>query len=114
MNNVFLTGSHAYGQPDEYSDFDIVVRGTREFAENLVNKGWYDCNSEYNRSPNDMTILRIDRVNLLVCHTDEVFEAWHEGTASALSQYVVSKKPVSTERASELMIISEQKRGIVR
>jgi hypothetical protein len=107
---AFVTGSQVYGKPTVDSDIDFVVRCDIEVGDMiglialdavcLHNKGLH-----YSRSS---TTLRFGKLNLILCHTDEAYEAWKEGTREAYE-----RRPVSRDHAIKIMKHFREKFGVV-
>lgn len=101
MTNLpFLTGSRCYGAPRPGSDLDLVLfvppHSALLFA--LEAKGAeQDVNIEASSFP-----LRFGGLNLIVCATQEAYDAWLAGTEKLAREAFSSASPVSRERAIEV------------
>jgi hypothetical protein len=86
----FITGSHAYGTPNEDSDIDLVMPASDSLC------GFLHLACEGN-SDRPCLSMRFGKLNLIWCVTPEQYQAWYDGT-----QYLISKAPVSRDRAKEV------------
>lgn len=95
---AFITGSHAYGTPNIASDIDLVIRLSEADYQILVaiaDKIAYD-NDEYAKNPQNR-IIRIGKLNLLVCLSDAQYQMWLRGTRE-----LKRKRPVTRKTACDL------------
>lgn len=101
---AILTGSHAYGEPHEDSDIDLVVymppselaklqraMGLGEQAKAAKDKAYGDSN----------TPLRFGPLNLLVCTSRKRYESWCEGTADLVQRGEEEGRPITRPEAVE-------------
>src|ERR1700731_342638 len=77
----FVTGSHAYGIPNEDSDVDLVVLVTEKDMERLMAScpDLSDVDKEYMSGAYTQS-LRFGKLNLLVCTDERAFDVWRRGT----------------------------------
>jgi hypothetical protein len=87
----FITGSHAYGEPTEDSDIDLVVLMTEREAEILATEAaasgmrgepvahWIQ-DAEYAKHTPQMYCLRFGILNLIVCTEEYQYDTWRKGT----------------------------------
>lgn len=90
----FVTGSHAYGTPNENSDIDLVVFVDPNDTFKLIEHA--DSNngcSNGSGGPDDVS-LRFGKLNLIVLADEEKFHLWKEATDA-----LIGLRPVSRERA---------------
>lgn len=90
---AFLTGSHAYGTLHKDSDVDVCIRVDADTAKQI---------SDALRDPSVHPRLQeqgsIDgavkegRLNLIMCTTDAVFEAWRTATAELRAAAPVTRQ----------------------
>lgn len=76
---AFLTGSRVFGLPTEASDYDLVVRMDRADCGQFL--ALSEVPSEYGNT--DQLTLMFGKLNLIICFSDDVYEAWAEATATA-------------------------------
>lgn len=95
---AFLTGSHAYGDPNEGSDIDVVIlvdgellRVLREFTEST--EILQDGNKQ----------LRFGRLNIIAAESDTEFATWRVGTSACKLRKTADKSPVERCKAKELI-----------
>ena len=89
---AFLTGSMAYGTPREDSDIDVVMRvGSWDMVNSMAyhadESGSFD---EYVHQ----TSMRYGKLNVILCFTDNAYEAWRRGT-----EELIARKPVTRQEA---------------
>jgi hypothetical protein len=109
-----LTGSHAYGTPNEESDIDLVVLLPRADIQKLISQ----TDSKYAGNMTDMTdtvagsdsgpfacTLRFGKLNLICCFTVESFKIWAEGT-----QFLKKRAPVTRDEAIECLAAERKAR----
>lgn len=79
--NGFLTGSHAYGTPNENSDIDfcVLVNDVQFFWTNSMEKG-----------------IRFGKLNLIAFSSIEKYMRWKDVTNS-----LIARKPVTRDEAIE-------------
>lgn len=88
----FLTGSHAYGTPNDKSDVDLAVFvpepdfGTFQRLNYLAERR----GKEGGDYPEGTACFRFDRLNLLVFKDELQFDAWRVATAE-----LIARKPVT-------------------
>lgn len=98
----FITGSHAYGTPNENSDVDLVVLMDESVMHNikdLLEIPRIDPKTGY---PNP---IYAGNLNIIAVHTDLEYDAWQNAT-----NYLKSRRPVSREFA--IAYIKEEKRKL--
>lgn len=84
----FITGSWAYGEPTPESDVDLVL---------LVDSWPRDILLEL--SETKKVPVRYGKLNLILCYSEEEYDAWYEFTNDMLGQRILTGKPVSSEEA---------------
>ena len=78
-NKAFITGSHAYGHPDDFSDVDLVVRIKRADSQKLCALlRPYLQGVDIKRS--GYAVFRIGPLNLLVCADARDYRIWETVT----------------------------------
>ena len=87
----FITGSRAYGQPNAESDVDLVlfVDGLAAFI--LTQQ------SETKEIP-----VRYGNLNLILCHSEEEYDAWEKFTQDMIEKARTTGVPVSSDEAKEV------------
>lgn len=78
--NAFITGSHAYGEPGEESDIDLVV---------LVDSDTQKLLIEHGGKP-----TRFGKLNIIAVDTQAKFDKWKKGTEA-----LQAIRPVDRESA---------------
>ena len=96
MMNAFLVGSRVYGEPREDSDIDLVVRMSPEDAYQLRRL------ADPIRQNDPMGVVRYGKLNLVVCETDALFEAWVDGFDEVMHEFAKTQNPVTRARAIEI------------
>lgn len=95
----FITGSHAYGLPNEDSDIDLVIPPI-VFSNDLdllrLNK-------------DGAGVIRYGKLNLIVAPTDEAFRLWQK-----CNEHLKSMKPVTREFAVRYIESAFNNAGISR
>lgn len=80
----FVTGSHAYGQPNENSDIDIVMLLDENILHLLANQaGVCIATDQYEDKPQSAS-LRFGKLNIIAVTRREEFDAWFDGTHDCL------------------------------
>lgn len=88
----FVTGSHAYGQPNHDSDIDLVVLLSKNDLRRLINAGGVQDhveNDNYLRAGG--LSLRFGKLNLICCLSEKLFDVWKKGTRKLKKQKPVSR-----------------------
>ena len=93
----FITGSHAYGTPAEYSDIDLVIPPMKESEVELL------------RTASSAGIIKYDKLNLIVAPTEEAFHLWEE-----CNNELKAQKPVTRKFAIEFIESKFKNTGIER
>ena len=96
MMEAFITGSHAYGLPNERSDVDLVVMIDYDDARRLADLPGAECTG---KDRYGVPTIRFGNLNLICCCDDDKYHAWREGTRE-----LISKAPVSREDAVRTLI----------
>lgn len=82
IKEMFMTGSRVYGKPREGSDWDIVIRCSKEEAQSVFGLPLQTKNpasgEEY--PIEDGHQFKLGDVNLILCFSDARFESWRAGT----------------------------------
>lgn len=92
----FITGSYAYGTPNEDSDIDLVVL-IENSAEISELRKLADKNPDYSHSESPAgNSLRFGKLNLIVCHGEAMFAMWRAGT-----DFLKKKAPVTRQKAMD-------------
>ena len=99
--NAFLTGSHAYGKPNDKSDIDLVILVDEVTAARL----------ETHNESGHPSVIRFGKLNLIICTTDAQFAAWKTGTRMC-EHKARTEGPVDRERAKELLDKLKEAMGI--
>jgi len=111
-NRAFLTGSHAYGTPNNKSDIDLVIYTNKKTSEELAKLSDEDSalgNNGYREE--DARSLRFGDLNLL-CVTDQIhFDIWREATRY-MKQLKKKGAPISRQRAIEILAERRKKAGV--
>jgi hypothetical protein len=80
MLMTFISGSHAYGVPNEDSDIDLVIKvASREVALWLYEM----LNDDYSGSDTPAygsISIKHGKLNLICCWDENVYEIWRKGT----------------------------------
>ena len=100
--NSFLTGSYAYGIPNDKSDVDIVVLLSVTHIKLLMKHADKVTNKERAQTSDfDGTLssasLRFGKLNLICCTTKEQYECWKEGTEELIRQSVMREREFGDE-----------------
>lgn len=91
---AFITGSHAYGTPHEESDIDLVVLADGPTIEKLAEVLAFEMGS----AVDDVDAsIKLGKLNLIVCSTEEQWQAWHTGT-----EQLKARAPVTRDEAKAL------------
>ncbi len=94
---AIVSGSYKYGRPTIDSDIDLIILCSPEDRE-LLRVLFSD--------ENEMKFaLRFGKLNLICCESEAQFEAWVAGT-----ERLVKEKPVTRERAIEVLSEEREKR----
>lgn len=93
---AFITGSHAYGEPHDKSDVDVVIPATLWLCRELVDKLDLDEQADYQNDVQQLKVLD-DKLNLIFVDQRE-WHAWWEGT-----QLLIAEKPATRARACEVI-----------
>lgn len=97
----FITGSRCYGAPNSYSDIDLVVRMTKDEAEELIahsDKAPSEANIEKYGIDN-LLCIRFGNLNMLICTNDSCFLAWKIGTEKCYKRCEELNRPLSRKEA---------------
>lgn len=78
----FLTGSHAYGTPNDKSDIDLVVYTDIDTFIKLRDNSDIDLDKaeKYGELPPNSVPLRFGKLNLLVCTDPIAYACWLKAT----------------------------------
>lgn len=87
---AFLTGSRVYGNPNDDSDIDLVIRVDRETKEKLIELA------------GGGSVVRFGKLNLLICATDQEYWAWQDGTEELVER--LNEKLERTEREEAITV----------
>lgn len=87
----FITGSRAYGQPNAESDVDLVLFVDGLAAFTLIQQ------SETKEIP-----VRYGNLNLILCHSEEEYDAWEKFTQDMIEKARTTGVPVSSDEAKEV------------
>lgn len=92
---TLISGSHAYGTPNENSDVDLVIKVDSEemamWLYNMLN----DSEQDHSDTPRFGSMsIRIGKLNLICCWSDWVYNVWLKGT-----QQLNQIKPVTRDQA---------------
>ncbi len=87
MANCFLTGSHAYGVPNEKSDIDLVILANQELKDKL-----------FKLKNNNSASIRFGKLNIICLTKPEEYDAWLCGTLKC-----IFNKPVSRNDAINII-----------
>lgn len=88
---AFVTGSHAYGNPTEDSDIDLVIPGSVELHKYLKENITDDREAVRNESSDPFAILT-GGIDIIIASTKEEYEFWRDGTMALIEQRPVSRK----------------------
>lgn len=109
----FLSGSHVYGEVNETSDIDIVIRGKKEIAKQLLDlpgaQGFVAGVSDAGVSS---TSVKLGPVNLIICHSDRAMEAWREATKKCVLAVAKKRRALTRDEAITIHRIERHNRGI--
>lgn len=87
----FITGSRAYGQPNAESDVDLVLLVDDLTTFTLTQQ------SETKAVP-----VRYGNLNLILCHSEEEYDAWEKFTQDMIEKARTTGEPVSSDEAKEV------------
>lgn len=87
----FITGSHAYGLPNEESDVDLVLYLPPNVSALLTRE------SETKGIP-----VRYGNLNLILCDSPEEYDAWYLFTTDMIAKAKADGKPVSSQVARDV------------
>lgn len=93
INKAFLTGSHAYGTPNNESDIDLVLLMDESEGRRLATLAGIEPDKNYG-----VPVIRFGKLNLIVVTSQTEYDAWFNGT-----NQLVQEKPVTRERARDLL-----------
>lgn len=105
----FITGSHAYGEPNSDSDIDLVVLVDVETVQQLLAASENVDDHPVRDSDGGATrgSFRFGGLNL-ICVTDEVaFDCWKDGT-----DFLKTKAPVTREQAVKYFRKKRERLGV--
>lgn len=94
--NSFITGSHAYGTPDESSDLDLVVRVDLITADKIK------------ALAGGKVPIRFGGLNLILATTDAEWAVWKVGTETMRR----IGKPIGKKEAKEILDRIREQVGI--
>lgn len=86
---AFITGSHAYGSPNESSDIDLVVWAVGETRATLEAGGYP---------------VRFGKLNLILISDEDQWDIWRLGTQALVKLSKARKSPVSRDEAVAFFI----------
>lgn len=92
----FITGSFAYGSPDDDSDIDLVVFMTKEIVDFLLTK----------RDPGRRSI-HFGKLNIIPVISEAEYLVWLDGTRE-----LSLRRPVTTEEATAVLDRLRSERGV--
>jgi len=95
----FITGSHAYGLPNEDSDIDLVIPPLT----------WNSDLNLLRTNKDGAGVIRYGKLNLIVAPTDEAFRLWQR-----CNEHLKSMKPVTREFAIRYIESAFNNAGISR
>ncbi len=108
----FITGSRAYGNPNESSDIDLVVLVTKADLKRLAGQaektiyGGPDSDGGWVNSS-----FRFGNMNLICVSSIEAFQCWKDGT-NQLKKWRDKHGPVSREQAIQVFRQLRHERGL--
>lgn len=114
MNNAFITGSRIYGEPNNDSDIDVVIKLNITDTDKII-RVLTSAGQKVTENRGDyagQTSIKIGALNLLVCHSDKTFFAWSTGTEMLKRERTIAGRPLSRERAIEVFSYLREKLGI--
>lgn len=88
--NAFITGSQAYGAPDEDSDIDVVLLCDIDTCEMLWSK------SEHKEK------VAFGKINIIPVVNEDEFILWKKGTETLVMKKEETGQPVSRKVAVQL------------
>lgn len=98
---AFITGSRRYGTPRPDSDIDVVIGCDSATADKLrafSEGGLASSDSAYYAGDEVAAVgtrrVSVVKLNLILCDTDEKYEAWLRGT-----EELVKRAPVNRDQA---------------
>lgn len=99
MPRAFVTGSHAYGEPGNTSDVDLVILVTKPDLKILLDASdeGFATDGQYGVECPETACLRFGDLNILACTSMKAFEVWQDGT-----RMLKEKAPVSRDTACRL------------
>jgi len=86
----FITGSHAYGKPNEQSDIDLVLYLDPGTTELLIQM------SDTKSIP-----VRYGNLNLILCRTDEEYTSWEITTSNLVQLSRKENRPIGHDEAKQ-------------
>lgn len=95
---AFLTGSRAYGKPNEGSDIDVVILADFELL-NVLQE--FSDSDEILEDGNKQ--LRFGRLNIIAALDDTEFATWKVGTSACKLKRAVANSPVGKDEAKEII-----------
>lgn len=94
---ALLTGSRAYGTPNEYSDIDIVILVDVDTIDHLCKTADEVDDNTSGDDDSCNASVRFGRLNLICVIEPKDYQIWEEGT-----KQLVLRKPVTRDEAVRL------------
>ena len=108
QGNAFLTGSRAYGTPAKDSDIDVVIPVQDEEFEKTLWSLLSEVGQPVSAKGSGPGSFQIGKLDLIFL-TPEYADAWRAATVQ-----LISEKPVTRNRAIEVIDGELAKRGLSR
>ena len=103
--HAFVTGSHAYGDPREDSDIDLVILISGGDWDKLLHQSDYpmDDVGQANYLGSGFAPLRFGKLNLICTEDAELCDVWRKGTEELRNRKAAIGKAVTRDEAVEYL-----------